>query len=134
MPVQPLSETMKQLSSYAVEFAQQQGVILDYSSESIHALEGLLGTMHSQVKEANPPAEMFAKFANIFGAYLGETFMKNIKNGEWKENTNMKALTVYINGTYIFFPAKVYRRLKDGEADNVEYMYKAEMSKFSSEK
>jgi len=131
-PQEEISNMFNDLSLKAVEMAKSQGVDLNYSNESIEKLESLLNTMHEQIARETPVEEQFVRMANIFGAYLGNTLIKNLERGIWELEPTHNAWGVKIEGKYMFFPSKVYRRLKNGFADNVVQMYVREYNQFSS--
>lgn len=127
------SKLFQDLADQAVELAKRQGVTLDYSNQSIVELEKLLDTMYKQTQNAEIPEQKYQDFANVFGAYLGTTLIKNLGRGTWEKEPKTNAWAVKLD-TYTFFPAKVYRRLKNGEAENVVFLYQETYNKNSPEK
>ena len=130
-PQEEVTNMFNDLSSRAVEMAKEQGANLDYSNESIERLELLLNTMHEQIAQINPPEEQFVNMANIFGAYLGNTLIRNLNKGYWEKELTNNAWGVKLDSSSVFFPSKVYRRLKNGVGDNIIQMYLHEYNKHS---
>ncbi len=59
-----------------IEEAESKGKLLDYSLESLHALEAYLN-------EVDEPAEVASLLKNRASRYLGEVFRKNV-GGRWE--------------------------------------------------
>jgi len=77
--------------------------------------------------------EEYASVANAFGAYLGETLIRNLGKGSWMRSAQ-NAFAVTIDDQMYFFPSKVYRRIKNGEEDNVVALYLIAFNNHSNEK
>ena len=121
-----LSKTVKNYANEAVGHAKRLGIDLDFSNESIHQVENILDILHKAAQETTPAEEQYGVFANMYGCYVGETFIKNLGRGEWttsQDGLTAGATVVNVDGAQILFPAKVYRRLKNGAEDNVEHLY-----------
>jgi hypothetical protein len=126
-----LDDQINELSSNAVEIAKQMGVNADYSNESIQSIEKVLDSFADQNKQQKFDESKLTKIADIFGAYIGTTLIKNLGMGKWDIEPVHNAVSVNINGDYIFFPAKVYRKLSDKEAENVSVLYETVYSQYS---
>jgi len=111
------------LAKDAVEIAKKNNYILDFSNQSIKTLDTYLLRMYSQAQIKEVSEDQYAKMAMIFGAYVGETFIRNTKKGGWVFEPSQKAWAVKVDKSFIFFPAKVYRRLKYGEEESVTQLY-----------
>lgn len=99
---------------------------LDYSPKSLEIVDGILGRFHrDQVPVEQIGATLFA-----FGCYVGEVFVRHF-GGRWlkEEETEMKGLAgffivVGLPNDKICNPiGKVFKRVRDGEAENLPYFY-----------
>lgn len=131
MDIEQTKEAFNILSAQAVDLAKKQGIEFDFSNESVEVLEELLGKMHEEIKKSHPTEEQFSNMANIFGAYLGTTFIKNLKKGFWDKEVSHNSWAVNVDNNYIYFPSRVYRRLKSGAENNVIQLYLYEFNKFA---
>jgi hypothetical protein len=99
---------------------------LDYSEESVRRLEEVVGRQHQDyVKGSKPSDRDLDTFCKIWGAYLGEVIRKH-HGGEWNTPTDgvYKGLYVLtVKGTQMSPPSKIYKRIVDGEADNLYDYY-----------
>lgn len=126
-----LDEKAKKIADQAVRHAQRFNITLDYSNESIEKVEQVLELLHEQSKKENITEEQYAEIANIYGCYIGSTLIKNLKRGTWEVEPKNNGLAIEINKEYIFFPAKVYRRLKNGSDENVIALYLSTYNDFT---
>lgn len=124
-----LSKKLEVHANYAVEFAKKYQIHLDYSNESIEQVEKILADLHEEAKKFTVTDDIIGMVATSFGAYVGTTLIRNLQKGSWGETQNI--LYVQINDQAIYFPAKVYRRIKDGEGDNVIALYIASYNQHS---
>ena len=109
-----LTELMLASAQDAVVFAQQQfQLTLDYSTESVSKVDQLLDELAVKHRQKPlPDAEIFT-LSNIFGAYLGQIFLKTI-GGEWfYQQANEQAPFVTLNyGNHEYpFASVVYHKL-----------------------
>lgn len=118
-------------ANQAIAFAKKSNVSLDYSNESIQHVEKLLADLHEEQKKLTIPEEIIGQAATSFGVYVGMTFIKNLQKGEWKFNADEKLLYIEIEDEAVFFPAKAFRRIKEGEGDNIVSLYMAAYNKHS---
>lgn len=121
-----LEEIMKEYSKRAIEHAKRFDTHLDFSDESISNVERVLDILYNSAKKESPSEQDYTVFANTYGAYIGETLIKKLGKGSWtilKDGDFAGALALQIDDRFTFFPAKVYRRLKNGAEDNVEHLY-----------
>ena len=116
-------EVFDKAAEKAVSFARKSGVELDYTNESIERVEKLLSQFYDEFQVGQPPAESeYASVANTFGPYVGNTLIRNLGKGEWIKGAG-DAWVVLVDDHQYLFPAKVYRRLKNGPEDNVVALY-----------
>ena len=115
---------MASLSAQAVKRAgSSYGVTLDYSPDSVKEVEKILATKY-EMQKTHPRAEIeITDAAHLWGAYIGEV-MKRIHPAHWVRDSDVageNALPImYEDHSGESYPcAWVYRRLKNGEEDNV---------------
>lgn len=107
---------------------------LDYSARSLEDVELILARMHEKIPQnwmesifkPKISDEQIAAMSLLYGSYLGEV-MRRQWGGTWYETTDpdgRKSLTLELGAGRKVFPAgKVWKRLKDGEGDNVWVFY-----------
>lgn len=79
----PLNETMQAASQDAIVFAQEiMGFTLDKSLDSLYLIDALLLQLKEQHLLKNFTAAELFTLSSIFGAYVGELFIKH-RAGEW---------------------------------------------------
>jgi len=118
-------EVVEAFAKDAVANAQRDfGYSLDYSPESIEKLESIVAAKHDELK-LNPilPIQVEA-IAKVWGAYLGEVIRRK-RGGNYfiPHQGPFAGLCVLKIGEDQICPlAKVYKRLSNGEEDNL-YAY-----------
>jgi hypothetical protein len=124
------------MEGYATEasrLAADFGVQLNYSESSLHDLELILAQLRTKLPKlssdaaGNDPAQKeIHAAARIWGAYLGET-IRRLWGGEWGVETypgsDAPVISVDIGGAKLFPVMKVYRRLTQGDGENVWNFY-----------
>lgn len=109
-------------SSHVFGLAQMYDIELDYSENSVEKIEQLCEMIHQQIiSNQNIKEENIDKVSKMIGSYLGELITKNI-GGEWKLNDN-KVITIRLKSFECYPIGKVYKRLKNGDEDNIEFYY-----------
>ncbi len=126
-----INDMMAAYAEDAVDYAKQQGVLLDYSRESIEKIEKIAGKLHAAMPKGflgklfrRPPsdAELDA-ISKVLGGYVGEV-MRREKGGEWQVNTELNALGLRLaDDHWVFPPTKAYKRIVDGPGDNIWSFY-----------
>lgn len=109
-------------------------VELDYSERSVQRVERCLAQLHSTIPKGffgkmlgrGPSPEQIETVAKMFGAYVGEVFRRHY-GGEWVVEPAPGApgpvvTLVHPNGRF-FPPAKVHKRIANGDEDNVWHYY-----------
>jgi hypothetical protein len=111
-----------------------QGVTLDFSRESVRAVEELLARMHearpkglfSRLLSRGPSQEVLFTFAKMYGGYVGEV-LRRTSGGEWYLDQELIPGQPTIglrNGEQrIWPPAKAGKRLINGPEDNVWHYF-----------
>lgn len=123
-----LAEMMRQLSLQAVKVARDFPVELDFTPASIPQLERMLGELSALLRESTPPPsdDEMANMAKLWGAYLGETVRREL-GGEWQlerpPGVQSPAAALQVRGATIFPTLKIFRRLTNGDVDNVALFF-----------
>ena len=128
-----LANQMKTLAESAVTLARNQHQAnLNYSEESLKLVEHILFKLSEDVPKSwlgrllcrSPSRNQIESICQIMGAYIGEVVRRKF-NGTWHmDSTFGKALpALSVLGGNIYPTNKVYKRLIDGEGDNVWLYY-----------
>ena len=116
------------LSREAVKDAETQShVHLGYSVESIQRVESVLGDLHAQYVK-NPSSIAVKGLASAYGAYIGEVIRKAEKNVSWETSDSVggeKSCPLIWSGVHAYPIAWCYRRIMEGDEDNVWVKYQA---------
>jgi hypothetical protein len=119
-----MDKYMASLSAQAVKRAgSSYGVNLDYSPDSVKEVEKILAAKY-ELQKAHPMAETeIADAADLWGAYIGEV-VKRVHPAHWVRDSDVAGKNalpiVYEDHSGESYPcAWVYRRLKNGDEDNV---------------
>lgn len=98
------------------------GKTADYSEAFLPEIESILGLLHLSMPASKPSQDDIQQFCTLFGSYLGETYRRN-RGGEWGVSDG-NTPTLSFGGGYKSFPwARVYKRLINGDEDNVHHWY-----------
>jgi hypothetical protein len=124
-----VDDMMKAYADNALDLAKQLNVDLDFSEGSIELLEMVLEVYHKGIPKGikkffskGPSEHEISQMSKIWGAYLGETIIKNL-GGHWEISKSFDgAICLIIGDGEIYPPAKVYKRIINGSEDNV-YVY-----------
>ena len=133
VPPDLFSEMLSAANS-AVEHARKYWITeLDFSARSIEDVELILARMHESIPrklyeriyKRGPTPEQMAILSVAYGAYLGEVIRREFGGAWLKEDVNGEpAIALVFNPqAKIFPPAKVWKRLNDGEEDNILSFY-----------
>lgn len=123
------ADTQRMNEAYALDAVDAAranfGVELDWSDESIGAVEEMLGELHEQIASA-PSDDAIWSFAKAFGSYTGEVYRRNhgatwgivVLDGD--RFPGMQAA----GSCQLFWPwGKAHNRLVNGPEDNVLHYY-----------
>ena len=98
---------------------------LDYTPDSLDAIERMLGKMHNVAKYAapgqGPSDEHMATASRIWGIYIGEVIRRHY-GGQWSTN-EAGALTLSIGEAQVDPIAKARKRIADGPTENIRYYF-----------
>lgn len=105
-----------------VQFIRNKfGRTADYSEAFVPEIENIMGLLHTSLPAAKPSEDDIQQFCMLFGSYLAETYRRN-RGGEWGLANDTPAFS--FGGGYKSFPwTRVYKRLLNGEEDNVHHWY-----------
>lgn len=125
-----VKDLMAAYSEDALGIAKQMGISLDYSEDSLKILDEILENYHlglpkgiKKLFSRGPSKKDLVQMSNTWGGYLGEVIRKNI-GGEWGMSENFAdAISLTINDTEIFPPAKVNKRIINGKEDEICFYY-----------
>jgi hypothetical protein len=133
-PTRSLGETMADCAETAVENAKENGITLDYSSESIKHVEKVLETFCAELPRtadgsySRTSAEDIVTIARAYGGYIGEV-LRRAAGGEWVIDKDPdvtdpnSAITLRKDNKRVFPVDKVMKRLFNGPEDNVAFYY-----------
>jgi len=139
-----IREMMEGYAATAVRLAADFNVQLDYSEASLEKLEGILervaaetppGTPSGGPRGQEPRQEQLDRDSRVWGGYFGET-IRRLWGGEWGVETYpgtvAPVISVDVGGAKIFPVMKAYRRLTQGEGENVWKFYQMIRAKISA--
>lgn len=118
----PTELKMKSLAEKAVEHGKRFNYDFDYKKESIDELEEVLDKYESATKKVHATDEEIWELSLLFGAYLGEVLLlTGLKHAgfAWAEESGMPILKKN-EQTKVSPISKVFKRLKNGEEDNIK--------------
>jgi len=135
---------MEGYAADAVRQAALVGVRLDYSEASLEALEQILAQLRDEASRPRPsgdsgdrPTQQEVDAASrVWGGYFGET-IRRLWGGDWGvetyPGTTAPVVSVDVGGAKIFPIMKVYRRLTQGDGENVWRFYQMVREKVSGQ-
>jgi hypothetical protein len=110
----------------AVDMAASNfGLKLDWSDRSVQKVEEMLGRLHDDMAQSNPPEEAVWTFAKAFGSYVGEVLRKH-HGGEWgMVSLNGQTFPgIQQDGERLCWPwGRAHRRILNGPEDNIWHYY-----------
>jgi len=136
-----LIQDLKNGSEWTVTSLNQLGINLDYSIDSLKLIENLLS---EQFESGQPKkgglfeSEVGGKLFAI-GAYLGEVIIRNSKNVHWKPDpkdldNDFTVMIESLDGAIIWPQQKLFKRINDGDGDNIYFYASAVIKSFNEEK
>lgn len=134
-----VTDMMRAYAEDAIDFANQLNIELDFSEESLNKLDLILQQFHDGIPKGlkklfkkGPSEEQIAQMSKMWGGYLGETIIRMF-GGEWiMSKTFENAIAIQVQGTEIYPPAKTYKRIVNGQEDNIVNYYKVLKHDFAS--
>ena len=134
----------------AVEAAAAMNVALDFSEASLERVEAVLARLHAEARDiriaqaanrivsnaanttAGPSAADMDEMCKLWGSYFGEVVRRRW-GGEWTietyPGTGFATLTLNVTAGKLFPSMKVYRRLTEGDGDNLWTFYETVRTK-----
>ena len=122
-----LSELQQVLTEKAVQIGQALGAWLDFSHESVDAVEQVLGALHDEYATSGSD-DGYVGIALEFAAYIITVIERNLSLGTWQRDHDEMGPETFPytwEGTTIFPYGWCMKRLLDGPADNVATKYEA---------
>lgn len=106
--------------------AARLGRILDYSDESITAVEEILGLFERHFQENGPDDQKIWNQAVLYGTYLGETLLRNglaEKGYCWQLTENGLPVLAKDGSNQMSPITKAEKRIKNGPEDSVKSFF-----------
>lgn len=130
-----LAGTIVAQSQTAVKTAKLTfGETLDFGSESLEAVERIMGKLHKQASEAPPDQklteEQITELSKLWGIYVGEV-IRRYYGGTWAIVDGVPDLA--LGGRQAAPLAKVRKRIIDGPMENLKYYFTSIMKVLSSQ-
>jgi len=98
---------------------------LDFTQDSLEAVERLLGKIHNAGRfgggSAAPGEEELAAASKMWGTYIGEVIRRHY-GGQWSQGED-GTLTLLIGEARAYPIAKARKRIVDGASENVRYYF-----------
>jgi hypothetical protein len=98
---------------------------LDFTQDSLEAIERILGKMHNAGRygtgSAGPNEEELAASSKLWGIYIGEVIRRHY-GGQWSQGED-GTLALLIGETKAYPIAKARKRIVDGATDNIRYYF-----------
>jgi hypothetical protein len=142
-----VADMMHDFAAAAVETARAMNVTLDYSEDSLQQVEQILAQLHDELRGGDaavrsldhPPAKPstadMAEVSKLWGSYFGEVVRRRW-GGDWSIETypgaSFATLTLTVSGGKMFPSMKIYRRLMEGEQDNIWSFYQQVRKKLAA--
>lgn len=127
MEQQELNELMTQSANDAVTLADTEfKLTLDFSEKSIIEIDSIIVGFLDKYKAMALEDKAIFTICNLFGAYIGQTFL-NIKQGQWiYDQTNEDAPSVFMtSGGHSFaFAGICYKKLVEDSSISVNDYFK----------
>jgi len=121
-------EMMQYLAAQAVEMADKNfGIKLDYTPGSIERVEGILGKLHEEYVTTKP-SDGLQGLSMAYGAYIGEAMRRSEPGAKWERDDPVegkKSYPLIWRGGASYVCAWCYRRIMNGDEDNVWFKYQA---------
>ncbi len=122
-----INDMMVAYAEDAVDFARCNfAVDLDYSNQSIERIENIAARLYDtkpkgllgRLFRKGPSDDQIQSICKMLGGYIGEVYRRS-KGGDWAINQEFQAIGILADETWIFPPAKVYKRLTNGAEDDL---------------
>ncbi|EKD57404.1 MAG: hypothetical protein ACD_57C00311G0002 [uncultured bacterium] len=123
MDQQEVKAKIQQLNDEAYKRAKDNGVELDFTNESVTTVEAILLEMFEEAQGLDLTEQDYERMAEVWGAYLGESLIRNLGKGYWDFDQERKAYVVRLDDLSVYFPTEVYQVLKSGLVENVIDLY-----------
>jgi hypothetical protein len=107
---------------------------LDFSEDSLDAIERIMSKLHARSKQAAPEGgfteEQITQASKMWGAYVGEVIRRRY-GGQWSTAAD-GVLQLALSGYTAQPIVKVRSRIVNGPADNIRFYYAAIAKALSS--
>jgi hypothetical protein len=145
----------RDFAAAAVEMGRAMQIELDYSEQSLERVEQILAQLHDEARDwriadsanralasdsnpaaSGPNASQMEQMCKLWGSYFGEVVRRHW-GGEWSIETypgaGFATLTLSVTAGKLFPSLKVYRRLTEGEGDNLWNFYQTVRARLSKD-
>jgi hypothetical protein len=121
-----INDMMLAYAQDAVDYAKlRHNVDLNFSVSSIEAVEKIADQLFQArprglrtLISRGPTEEEMDILCKMLGGYIGEVY-RTQKGGDWALNDEFSAIGIQRGDAWIFPPAKVHKRLTNGDEDNL---------------
>ena len=122
MPANETADAMREMAEKAVGLGSKTGMALDYSEQSILALDKHLGQLHEFLKSPQSKWTENGKwsYAMVYGAYVGEV-IRRAAGGEWIAGTLASKPKLLVGNVEMSPPTKVLKRMENGIEDHLPH-------------
>ena len=147
MPHDSVDAMTRDFADAAVEMARAMQIELDYSEQSLERVEQILAQLYAEARDwriaasanraitsdtpantGGPSSSQMEDMCKLWGSYFGEVVRRHW-GGEWSIETypgaGFATLTLSVTAGKLFPSMKVYRRLTEGEGDNLWKFYQS---------
>jgi hypothetical protein len=118
---------MRGLAEQFVESMRDFGWELDYSEQSLGAIEEMIDSQFADWRpwRRGKTAKKNEPIASLVGAYVGEVMVRNV-GGQWGWMPDFDVAAVKLpSGTWTSPPAKAQKRFREGKQENLVAYYAA---------
>ncbi|WP_018690779.1 hypothetical protein [Algicola sagamiensis] len=126
MEKEEIAKVMREAATDAVTIASDQfSVDLDFSPDSLTKLDFVLLQYNLEHEENPLSSEHLFTISNIFGGYVGETFIRNV-GGEWfqdESDPDAPFLCVKYSGKSFPFASTIYQKVIDDPQVSIAKYY-----------
>jgi hypothetical protein len=127
------NDMMEAYAEDAVGYAAKLKKTLDYSEASIATVEEICDILHKAIPKTfwkklwkkKPSDKTILQYSKMLGGYVGEVIRK-LHGGNWEVEDIMNqgnTIVLTVADVKIFPVGRVYKRLKEGDENNIQHYY-----------
>lgn len=119
------NDAAKCIADDAVQYAMQNGIVLDHTRESIQYVDAFLGDCHDSLDkyDGDEGAKTLWNVAVLFGTYIGEILLRSglaEKGFVWVEDDGLPILGIPGKQAAVSPITKAHKRILNGEEDSIK--------------